>query len=167
MDNDEEELLVQAALDSSAKGFPKVGACSSAVSASMVGTDERAGCSLWTGPLVCTLCFPRQLARSLGSLGSVSTGLHSAPTLAQTLVPVIILVSAKTFPPASVRNPASVSVQTANILPSGQVLGAVPGPLSLPCLPLSPTLSPVPGVAERTEGAAGSSDNTPCLTDSW
>lgn len=47
LDKDEEKLLVQAAFDSSPKGFAKIGAT---VSAKMEETDERAGCSLWLIP---------------------------------------------------------------------------------------------------------------------
>lgn len=174
LDDDEEELLVQAALDSSPKGFPNAGACSSTVSGNMVGTDEKAVWSLWPIPRVCNLCCPSQAAGSLGMLGSASPGLHSAPTAAQTLVPVIIPVSAKTLPPTSARTPASLSVQTAALapaytLPSGQVLGPAPGSPSVPSNPslsLAPAMSPVPGVAERSEGTAGSRGGTPRLNDS-
>lgn len=176
--DDDEEILVQAALDSSPKGFPTAGACSSVVSASMVRTDEKAACSLWPSPCVCSLCRPSQAAESLGMLGwsspSASTGLHSAPTPAQAPVPVIIPVSAKTLPPAPARTPASVSVQTAvlasaNTLPSGQARGPAPGLASVPSiasLSLAPVLSPVPGVAERLEGTVGSRGKTACLSDS-
>lgn len=173
LDEDEEELLVHAALDSSPRGFPNAGACSSTVSASLVGTDEKAGCSLWPIPNVCSLCRPSQAAGSLGRLGSASPGLHSDPTSAQTPVPVIIPVSAKTLP-ASARTPASVSVQTAalapaNTLPSGQALGPAPASPSIPSNPslsLAPAMSPVPGVAERSEGHAGSRGETPRLSES-
>lgn len=133
-------------------------------------TDEKAACSLWPSPCVCSLCCPSQAAGSLGMLGrsppSLSTGLHSASTSAQAPVPVIIPVSAKTFPPAPARIPASVSVQTAvlasaNTLPSGQALG----PTSVPSIP-SLSLAPILGVAERLEGTAGSRGNTACRTDS-
>lgn len=166
MDDDEEVLLVQAALDSSPKGFPSTGACSSAVSASMVGSEEKAACSLWSCPRICSLCClccPSQAAGSLGMLGrstlSASTGLHSAPTSAQAPVPVIIPVSAKTFPPAPARTPASVSVQTAalasaNTLPLGQALGPASVP-SIASLSLAPSLSPVRGMAEGTAGSRG------------
>lgn len=136
--DDEEELLVQAALDSSPKGFPATGACSSAVSASMVRTDEKAACSLLSSPSVCSLRCPSQGAVSPGMLGrsspSVSTGLHSPPTSAQAPVPVIIPVSVKTLPPASARTPASVSVQTAvlasaNTFASGQASDPASGPV--------------------------------------
>lgn len=175
LDDDEEELLVQAALDSSPKGFPSAGACSSTVSASMVGSDEKAGCSLCPIPGVCSLCCTSQEAGSLGTLGSPSPGLHSVPTSAQTPVPVKIPVSAKTLPPASVRTPASVSVQTAALAPantllSGQALGPAPGSLSVPSIPslsLAPAKSPAPGVAERSEGTAGPRGEAPRLTDSW
>lgn len=175
MDEDEEELLVQAALDSSPKGFPNAGACSSTVSGSMVGTDEKAVWSLWPIPRVCPFhCCPSQAAGSLGMFRSVSPGLHSAPTSAQTLVPVIIPVSVKTLPPISVRTPASLSVQTAALAPAytlllGQALGPAPGspPVpSNPSLSLSPAMSAVPGVTERSEGTAGSRGEKPRLTDS-
>lgn len=178
LDDDEEELLVQAALDSSPKGFPTTGACSSAVSASMVRTDEKAACSLLSSPSVCSLCCPSQEAVSPGMLDrsspSVSTGLHSAPTSAQAPVPAIIPVSAKTLLPASARTPASVSVQTAvlasaNTLPPGQVSGPEPGPVPGPSIAssfLAPALSPIPGVAERLEDTAGSRSKSACLIDS-
>lgn len=181
LDDDEEELLDQAALDSSPKGFPIAGACSSVLSASIVRTDEKAACSLWPSPRICSLCSLCPLSQAAESLGmpgwsppSASTGLHSAPTPAQAPVPVIIPVSAKTLPPAPARTPASVSVHTAvlasaNTLPSGQALGPAPGPASVPSiasLSSAPTPSPVPRVAERLEGTAGSRGKTACLIDS-
>lgn len=179
LDDDEEELLVQAALDSSPKGFTIAGDCSSTVSASMVGTDDKASCSLWPTPRICSLRCPSQAAGSLGKFGrsapSVSLGLHSAPTSAQVPVPVIIPVSAKTLPPAPARSPASVSVQTtvlapANTFPSGQAPGPAPGLPSAPSiasLSLARALSAVPEVAERLEGTAGSRGKTARLIDSW
>lgn len=175
LDDNEEELLVQAALDSSPKGFPTVGPCSSAVSASMLRTDEKAAGSLWPSPRVCSFCCPSQAAASLGMLGRsppcLSTGLHSAPTSAQAPVPVIIPASAKTLPPAPVRTPASVSVQTAvlasaNTLPSGQTGGPASVPSMASLSSVSALSSPILGVAERLEGTAGSRGKTGCLTDS-
>lgn len=169
MDNDEEKLLVQAALDSSPKGFGNVGACSFTVSASVVETDEKAGCSLWPIPCACCLCCTHPGAESLGMIFSASLGLHSAPTSAHTPVPVIILVSVNTLPPAAVWTPPSVPVHTAaldpvNTLPSGQVLAPTPGSMSVP---LIPSWSLVPKVAERSEGMAGSRCKTPRLSESW
>lgn len=179
LDDDEEELLVQAALDSSPKGFPNAGACSSTVSANVVGSDEKAFCSLWPTPPICSLRWSSQAAGSLGMLGrstpSVCPGLHSAPTSAQVPVPVIIPVSAKTLPPAPARSPASVSVQTtalapANTLPSGQAPGpapVLPSAPSIASLSLAQALSAIPGVAERLEGTAGSRGKAARLIDSW
>lgn len=165
--------LVQAALDSSPKGFLGAGAGGSAVS--LVGTDERAVRSLWPSPRVCSLCClcclrclcclccPGQAAGFLGTLGrpppSASTGLHSAPTLAN--------VSAKTVPstPACTPVPVSVAVQTAarasvKTLPSGRRLGRA-------SLSFAPAVSPVRGMAERLKGASGSRGMTARPIDSW
>lgn len=160
-EEEKEELRVHAALDSSPRGFPSAGACSS------VATDENAGCSFWPAPNVCSLCCSSQAAVSLGRPRSASPGLHSVPTWAQTPVLLLIPVSAKTLP-ASARSPASVSVQTAapapaNTSPSGQALGSA---APKPSLSLAPPTSPAPRVAERSEGHEGSRGKAPRLGDS-
>lgn len=172
MDDDEEEPLVQEAFDSSPEGLGSAGTCSSAASANTVRTDEKAAFSLWASPRVCR---PSQAAGSLDTLGRSPTGpdgLHSAPTSVQVLVPVIVPASAKTLPSAAARTPASVSVQTAVLasaktFPSGQARGPAPGPASAPSIPsLCLDTVPLPGVAERLEGTAGSTGNTARLIDS-
>lgn len=171
--NDVEELLVQAALDSSPKGFPTAGV--SAVSASMVRTDEKEDRPLWLSPRACSLCLPSQAAGSLAMPGmspaSVSIDLHSVPTSAQAPVLVIIPVSAKTLLPSPARTPPSVSVQTAvlasaNTLPSGRTLG--PAPASVPSTAsLAPDLFRISRLAERLEGMMGSRGETAKLIGSW
>lgn len=174
MDDDEEEILVQEALDSSAEGLGSAGAGSSAVSANTLRTDEKEAFSLWASPRVCR---PSQAAGSLDTLGRSPTGpdgLHSAPTSVQVLVPVIVPASANTLPSAAACDPASVSVQTAVLasvktLPSGQAPGAAPGPASAPSvlsLCLDSARSPLPGEAGRLEGTAGSAGNAARPIDS-
>lgn len=164
LDNDEEKLLVQTALDSSPKGFAKIGAT---VCASMEETDETGGCSLWPLPWAWSPCCSSQVAGSLDILGSVSPGLHSAPTLAQMSVPAIIPVSVKTLPLALACAPASVSVQTAalapaTILPPSQ--SCCPPPLNL-----ASVMSIVPEAADGSEGnvevkCKTSTSSRTCLT---
>lgn len=128
LDNDEEKLLDQTALDSSANGFAKIGAT---VSASLEETDETSGCSLWLVPWAWSTCCSSQAAGSLDIVGSVSPGLHSAPTSAQMSVPAIIPDSVKALPLALACDPASVSVQTAVLAPA-----AILPPSQRWCLPL-------------------------------
>lgn len=142
LDEDEEVPLVQAALDRSPKGFR--------CAIPPLGADERAARSL---------CCCGPAAGSLGNPGRPpppsSTGLHSAPTLAK--------VSTKTVPSTPAWTAASVSVQTlvsAKTLSSGRRLGGT-------CWSFDPAVSPVRGVAERTEGAAGSMGMTGRPTDTW
>lgn len=146
LEDDEEELLVQAALDSSPKGLP------TAVSASVLRTDEKVDRSPRASPCACSQAAgcPDMFG---GSPPSPSTGLHSAPTLAQAPVPVMISVSAKTSPPAPAGSP-SVSVQTA-VLDSANTWPSVPAPDRSPGLR---------GVAERLD-TAGSRGRTGCLAD--
>lgn len=137
LDDDEEELLVQAAFDSSPSGLGIVGACSSAVPASTLITDENAAFCL--KPCLCVGC-PSQ-AESRDKL--VSTGLHSAPTSVQALAPVNVPDSAKTFPSAPVRTSSSVSVHNA----------ALASENSLTSVPSICGLSAVPRACERLEGS--------------
>lgn len=105
LDDDEEEPFVQAALDSSPKGFPDTGFRSTAVSANTGRADERAACSLWLAPCVRSLCCPNQTAGSLDLLGGSSPFL--SPSLLSALTPLVsdIILG---FPETSARFPTSV-----------------------------------------------------------
>lgn len=160
LDEDEEVLLVQAAFDSNPKGLGTTGACSLAVPAKTLITEENTDFSLSPCPRVGR---PSQAVESWGRPGrpppSAFTGLHSAPTSVQVLAPVIVPASAKTLPSAPVLTSASVSVHTAvlaseNIFPSGHALSA------------ASVLSPVPRMAERLEGTAGTRGITASPIDS-
>lgn len=171
LDNDEEKPLVQTALDSSPKGFAKIGAT---VSASMEETGETAGCSLSPVPWPWSPCFSSQLAGSLDILGSISPGLHSAPTLAQISGPAIFPVSVNTLPLALAGAPASVSVQPAalapaTILPPSQSWCPPLKILSVPPLNLASVMSIVPEAVEGSEGnvevkCKTSNSSRSCLT---
>lgn len=146
LDEDEDELLVQAAFDSSPRGLGITGACSSAVPASTLITDENAAFSLRPCPCVGR---PSHAAGSRDKL--VSTGLHSASTSVQVLAPVNVPVSAKTFPSGPVCTSSSVSVHNA-ALASENTLSSAPAPSIC-------GLSAVPGASERLEGTAGLIDS--------
>lgn len=159
LDEDEEEPLVQEALDNSPEGLG-----SSAVCANTLRTDENAAFCLWASPRARR---PSQAtARSLATLGRSPPGpdgLHSAPTSVQVLLPVIVPASANTLPSAAAWTPASVSVQTAVLasaktFPSGQAGG-------LAAASVCSDTAPVPGAAERSEGTAGSAGDTGRLID--
>lgn len=147
LDEDEDELLVQAAFDSSPRGLGITGACSSAVPANTLITDENAAFSLSPCPCVGR---PSQATGSRDKL--VSTGLHSASTSVQVLAPVNVPVSAKTFPSAPVRTSSSVSVHNA-ALASENTLSSAPAPSIC-------SSSAVPGASEGLEGTAGLIDSS-------
>lgn len=131
---EEEELLVHAALDSSPSGLGIAGACSSAAPANTLITEENAAFSL-------TPCPCESHAESRDE--PLSAGRHSAPTSVQVLAPVNVPDSANTFPSAPVRTSSSVSVHNA-VLASENTFTSPPSICGL---------SAVPRAAERLEGS--------------
>lgn len=172
LDNDEEELFVQAALDSSPKGFPNAGFWSTTVSGHIVGTDEKGVCFSWPSMFVCSLFSPNQGAGSLDMVfrsdPPLSKSLFPALTSAKMPVPVIISDLVELFLPASACTITSVFAITtilssARILPAGQE-GTALGSPSVPfntSLSFFLVLSPFCRLAERLE------DEGACLIKSW
>lgn len=115
LDNDEEKLLDQTALDSSANGLANIGAT---VSASMEETEDTSGSSPRLPPWARSPRCSSQAAGSLDMVGPVSPGLRSAPTSAQMSVPAIIPVSVETLLLVPACAPAPGSVQTAALAPA-------------------------------------------------
>lgn len=140
---DEDELLVQAALDSSPKGFLIVGAGSS----------------------VRTSSWPSRGAGSSGTLGrtptSASTGLQ--PDSAQARVSVGTPASAKSAPASA---PAQTDVlASANALPSSQGLGSAPGPTAGASPSLTRAVAPIGGGVVKPGGTVGSGGESACCID--
>lgn len=131
----DEELLVQAALESSPRGLGTAGVSSSVVPANTLITDENAAFSPKPWP-----CVGRP-SQAASRDKRVSTGRHSAPTSVQVLAPVNVSDSAKTFPSAPVRTSSSVSVHKA-VLASENTLTSAPSICGL---------SAVPRASERLE----------------